>query len=128
MTAAIQIHKFGGTSLGDAERIRRAAGLAVEASKGARIVVVASAMAQVTDGLVEACAGAAERSGERTFSALSRVVAQQRETLSELGDDGAVAEALRSVESELRELLDSSLVLGELTPGPETGSWRRERS
>ena len=41
------VHKFGGTSVGDAERIRRAAGLVLE--DGGPGVVVVSAMAGVTD-------------------------------------------------------------------------------
>ena len=49
------VMKFGGTSVGSAERIAEAARLAVDtASKGHQVVVVTSAMSKVTDSLVEA--------------------------------------------------------------------------
>ncbi len=49
------VMKFGGTSVGSAERIAQAARLAVEAAdKGHKVVVVTSAMSKVTDSLVEA--------------------------------------------------------------------------
>jgi len=49
------VMKFGGTSVGSAERIAQAARLAVEAAeKGHQVVVVTSAMSKVTDLLVEA--------------------------------------------------------------------------
>src|SRR6476619_3058191 len=49
------VMKFGGTSVGSAERISQAARLAVDAShKGHQVVVVTSAMSRVTDSLVDA--------------------------------------------------------------------------
>jgi bifunctional aspartokinase / homoserine dehydrogenase 1 len=49
------VMKFGGTSVGSAERISEAARLAADAaSKGHQVVVVTSAMSKVTDALVEA--------------------------------------------------------------------------
>jgi len=48
------VHKFGGTSLGDAERIVRAARLLAAASRRRRVVAVASAMGGVTDVLLRA--------------------------------------------------------------------------
>ena len=46
--------KFGGTSVGDATRIRSAATIAAEASKQRSIVVVVSAMSGVTNTLIAA--------------------------------------------------------------------------
>ena len=55
MTRIVQ--KFGGTSVGDIERIRNAAGTVKRAhDEGARIAVVVSAMAGATSRLVELCA------------------------------------------------------------------------
>ena len=54
------VHKFGGTSLGDAERIVRAARILASASRRRRLVAVASAMGGVTD-LLLAAAHEAER-------------------------------------------------------------------
>jgi bifunctional aspartokinase / homoserine dehydrogenase 1 len=49
------VMKFGGTSVGSAERIAEAARLAVDtAAKGHQVVVVTSAMSKVTDSLVDA--------------------------------------------------------------------------
>jgi aspartate kinase len=49
------VMKFGGTSVGSAERIAQAAQLAVDtAHKGHRVVVVTSAMSKVTDSLIAA--------------------------------------------------------------------------
>jgi aspartate kinase len=49
------VMKFGGTSVGSAERIAQAAQLAVDtAAKGHQVVVVTSAMSKVTDGLIAA--------------------------------------------------------------------------
>lgn len=50
---AIIVQKFGGTSVADAEKIRRAAGRAIgEMEKGHQVVVVASARGKQTDQLV----------------------------------------------------------------------------
>src|SRR5919109_5665911 len=49
------VMKFGGTSVGSAERIAQAAQLAVDtAAKGHQVVVVTSAMSKVTDALIAA--------------------------------------------------------------------------
>ncbi len=49
----MRVLKFGGTSLADGRRIRRVAGLVRRAARRHRVVVVASAMAGVTDRLCE---------------------------------------------------------------------------
>ena len=55
--------KFGGTSVGSAERIAQAAELAIaSARKGHRVVVVTSAMSGVTNLLIDAATNAARRS------------------------------------------------------------------
>src|SRR5664280_1279504 len=54
MPRTIAIHKFGGTSLGDASRIRNAAHLLAAARRRRPVVAVASAMGGVTDVLLEA--------------------------------------------------------------------------
>ena len=54
MPRTIAIHKFGGTSLGDASRIRNAARLLSAARRRRPVVAVASAMGGVTDVLLQA--------------------------------------------------------------------------
>ena len=46
------VHKFGGTSLADAERYRNVAAI-MRAQEGERKAVIVSAMHKVTDGLIE---------------------------------------------------------------------------
>ena len=48
------VQKFGGSSLADAERLRRAAGICMAArNRGHSVVMVVSAMGDTTDGLIE---------------------------------------------------------------------------
>lgn len=47
------VMKFGGTSVGTGENIRRAAELVVENAKNNQVVVVVSALATVTNKLIE---------------------------------------------------------------------------
>ena len=55
------VMKFGGTSVGSAERIAQAADLAVtSASGGHDVIVVTSAMSKVTDTLINAARRASE--------------------------------------------------------------------
>ncbi len=54
MSEPLVVHKLGGTSLGDASRIVRAARLLAAASRRRRLVAVVSAMAGVTDLLLAA--------------------------------------------------------------------------
>ena len=61
MSRPIQVMKFGGTSVGNAERIRSAAAIAAEASKNRAVVVVVSAMSGVTNTLIAAAGKAATR-------------------------------------------------------------------
>ncbi len=71
--------KFGGTSVGDAERIRLAAGaVAKKAKKGDQMIVVVSAMAGVTDTLLNTAKGATGENIDDTF--LSDIVAMGEAT------------------------------------------------
>ncbi|HVZ23749.1 MAG TPA: hypothetical protein VG871_21895, partial [Vicinamibacterales bacterium] len=55
------VMKFGGTSVGSAERIVSAAGLAIAgADKGHRVAVVTSAMSGVTNTLIAAAQAASK--------------------------------------------------------------------
>src|SRR5215472_9542104 len=54
MKKRLQVMKFGGTSVGDASCIARAAKIIVDAAKEHRCVAVVSAMSGVTNRLIEA--------------------------------------------------------------------------
>jgi aspartate kinase len=82
--------KFGGTSVGDIERIKNAAGkVAAEVQKGHKVAVVVSAMAGVTDQLITYCRGispihdprehdAVVATGEQVTAGLMAMALQQR--------------------------------------------------
>lgn len=118
----IEVHKFGGTSVGSPARMREAAALihrAVESAGADRVVVVTSAMGGVTDQLVAAAESAA--AGDREGALATLVALRQRHAAActELadGDSGAVLQAeLDAFHDELDELLRAVAWLRELTP------------
>ncbi len=87
---AFVVVKFGGTSVGDIERIKNAAAkVAAEVQKGHKIAVVVSAMAGVTDQLINHCKAispmhdpreydAVVASGEQVTAGLMALALQQR--------------------------------------------------
>src|SRR3984893_5886620 len=75
MSRPIQVMKFGGTSVGDANRIRSAATIAAEASKHRSVVVVVSAMSGITNALIST----AEKSAAGDAGAAA-ALAKTRET------------------------------------------------
>ena len=65
------VQKFGGTSLMDAQRIRRAAGRAAKlAQEGCRVVVVVSAQGHTTDALIEKARSVTEQPSDRQMDSL----------------------------------------------------------
>ena len=53
MNAGWTVHKFGGTSLADADRYRAACQIILSEQSGKRVAVVVSAMSGVTNALIE---------------------------------------------------------------------------
>jgi aspartate kinase len=85
------VMKFGGTSVGSAERMAQAAQLAVaSAAQGHRVVVVTSAMSGVTNGLIDAAQQAAKGQWDR----------QVRDTLLEKHKAAAVQLIADAIERE----------------------------
>ena len=110
------VAKFGGTSVEDANAIRRLRRI-VSARLEQQPVLVVSAMAGATDALLQA-AGLASTGDERsTFDLLDHLqeghIAAARELLSE---SGQVSGSLEQLFAELRPLLDGVCALRELTP------------
>ena len=81
---AVTVHKFGGTSLGDAERILRAADLLRAASRTGPVVAVASAMAGVTDLLLSAARDAEAGKMGRARKAVETLRQRHREAAEEI--------------------------------------------
>jgi aspartate kinase len=114
------VMKFGGTSVGSAERIAQAAQLAVDtAAKGHQVVVVTSAMSKVTDSLI----GAARQASTGHWDAkLRQELFDRHKTVADavIGQDGArhaeVLEALRQRLDRFEKLCFGLSMVHELTP------------
>jgi aspartate kinase len=80
--AALVVQKFGGSSLADADRIRRVARrIAREAAAGASLVVVVSAMGDTTDELLGLAAAITDQPDERELDMLLATGEHQAATL-----------------------------------------------
>jgi bifunctional aspartokinase / homoserine dehydrogenase 1 len=120
MRRPIQVMKFGGTSVGDANRIRSAAAIAAEASKERAVVVVVSAMSGVTNTLI-AAAGKAATGDEAAAEALTKALQEKHhQAIGKLISD---IEKRRQLLSEIDALIEraanycrGSALLGELSP------------
>ena len=115
----MQVMKFGGTSVGGAERMRGVVRLVGAALATNRVLVVASAVAGVTNLLVEGAGAAAER-GET--AAAGRFRSLHATIFAELADDlvpvirEGVGAALEELASELDNLLQGVALLRECSP------------
>src|SRR5690606_10085463 len=114
----LQVHKFGGASLADAASVRHAASI-IAGHKGPRLVV-ASAMAGVTDALLAGAARAADGDGEARRPTAATPRARHVEAALALVKDRARRAALEGVIAELTDELEhlahGLAVLRELTP------------
>jgi aspartokinase/homoserine dehydrogenase 1 len=110
----VEVHKFGGSSLAETDRIRRAAGLV--AARDAACVVVASAMGGVTDALLRAAAQAEKQQRDAAISTLDELLERHHRVLEALGPDPSVAAELDQLGAELKELAAAVSQLAELTP------------
>jgi aspartate kinase len=120
MKAKVQVMKFGGTSVGDASCIARAAQIVLEAAGRNAVVVVVSAMSGVTNRLVEAAhraAGGDAGAGAALVEALGK---QHHTALGALASREDVrTEVARRIDETLaegRRLFDGTALLRELTP------------
>ena len=111
--------KFGGTSVGDAERIKGVARIVNDAAQLERVVVVVSAVSGVTDTLIMAAQSAAEK---QVFEALQLVLNVQKrhaeivEGLGLNGEKAALHGEVQALVGELQNFIQSVSILGEVTP------------
>src|SRR5258707_6987370 len=118
MKAQVQVMKFGGTSVGDASCIARAAQIVAQAARENAVVAVVSAMSGVTNRLVEA----ADRAGSGDREAGSELIAELRRQhaaalaalVPEEGRRTGVTGTLDEIFAEGHRLLDGTALL----PGP----------
>src|SRR6202011_4664487 len=120
MKSKVQVMKFGGTSVGDASCIARAAQIVAEAARANGVIAVVSAMSGVTNRLVEAAnrAGGGDReAGSALIAALRQ---QHAAALAALVSDesrrAGVTSALNEIFEEGQRLFDGTGLLRELTP------------
>jgi len=109
------VMKFGGTSVGNAERIRHVAGLVCKSEPGS-VAVIVSAMAGVTNMLIETARLATEGNDEY-HTHLSRLREHHRATAAALLPGDEAREAERFIDAQLAgidSLCQSVAVIGEL--------------
>lgn len=112
-----EVHKFGGTSVGSAVRIRAAADIVQRYQGQARLVVVASAMSKVTDTLLECAALAVEGERLTVRGKVEGLRERHHEALAELtSEPGTVAVLIDSLLAELQGFYDAAALTGEITP------------
>src|SRR3954468_24648787 len=127
------VMKFGGTSVGSAERISQAARLAVDAAaKGHQVVVVTSAMSKVTDSLVDAAQTASRGNWDPALRA--QLFERHREAADTLtaASHADRQQVLSQIETQLdrfEKLCFGLSMVHELTPRlldaiSGTGGWR----
>jgi len=109
MSAEWTVHKFGGTSLADADRYRAACEIILSEQSGKRVAVVVSAMSGVTNALIESVNLAAAHDEsylqklqaleDRHFETIAALELRNSSPLSEIvhSDFNALKEVLRGV-------------------------------
>ncbi len=119
----IEVHKFGGTSVLGAQRMRGVAELLIDAGKKARVVAVASAMSGVTNLLVEATAAAKAGNREAAEAALKKVRVMHVEALDQIAqqpaaDDepvGPVRDEVMAIIDDVANVIRGAELVGEVT-------------
>ncbi|MBM4197651.1 MAG: bifunctional aspartate kinase/homoserine dehydrogenase I [Gammaproteobacteria bacterium] len=98
------VHKFGGTSVADAECFRRVANILLD-EKANRQAVVVSAMAKMTDALLNLVSGA-EKSSASIAPGIEVLAARYRATVAALLPAAAAAPVLESFERDTADARD----------------------
>jgi aspartate kinase len=105
------VMKFGGTSVGNAERIRQCAEIVSDAASRDRIVVVVSAMSGITDLIFKTIDAARHGDASSTDASLKKFSSAHRELMLELFNGANAGVALEFVEQICAQLSKSSQAL-----------------
>jgi aspartokinase/homoserine dehydrogenase 1 len=120
MNRKLQVMKFGGTSVGDASCIARAAQIVLHAARENSVVVVVSAMSGVTNRLIEAANRAAGGDAQAGASLIEALRQQHRAALATLVPEGAarsaVSHRLDEILADGQRLFEGTALIRELTP------------
>ena len=112
--------KFGGTSVGDVECIRRAADIVVRAARETSVVVVVSAMSGVTNRLIaaarEAADGKASVADDLSHALREQHVAAAKVLVSNQADQTQLIVELERIINDVASLCQGISLLHELTP------------
>jgi aspartate kinase len=116
----IRVMKFGGTSVGDATRIRRAAEIVATAAKEGSVVAVVSAMGGVTNRLIEAAQASAAGNRDTAVQIAEPLRKQHQEAVEDLvsNDDRRLllAAEFEKIIEQVTGLCYGTALLRELTP------------
>ena len=119
------VMKFGGTSVADGRRIRHVASLAARFSPGNQLVVVCSAMGDVTDELIslteDARAGSEKAVEARLAAIRENHLAALKEAVKSPEVAAKVRRKLMETLAQLGQLARGSTILRELTPRSRDG-------
>jgi aspartate kinase len=110
--------KFGGTSVQDAEAMKRLARI-IDARRKKRPVVVASAMGKTTNQLLEAAQTAAKGKRQEALDLLARIKEKHLREAQKLGiavSEDWVFEILQAYFKEMRDLVQGLAELGNSRP------------
>jgi len=118
---SLKVLKFGGSSVGSAEALRRAAAI-VQAELPEGGLVVVSALRGTTDLLLEACAAAGRGDLALAQDQLAAIQVRHQTVAEELGLTQAVATAWAHLFTRLDQLLTGMAMLGEATPRARDGA------
>ncbi len=120
MKSALQVMKFGGTSVGDATCIARAAQIIAQGARAGKCVAVVSAMSGVTNRLIEAAKAAQAGNAQAALAALDELAAKHAATLESVvknqAERAGVSEKMKLVFAEGRRFCEGTALLRELSP------------
>jgi aspartokinase/homoserine dehydrogenase 1 len=120
MKSKLVVMKFGGTSVGDASCIARAAQIAAADARENSVVVVVSAMSGVTNRLIEAATLAESGENEKSQGLLGAVRRQHEAALGDLALNTEartqLSQHIERVLGEAKRLCEGTRLLRELTP------------
>jgi aspartate kinase len=112
---SLKVLKFGGSSVGSAEALRRAAAI-VHAELPSGGLVVVSALRGTTDSLLEACTAASQGDLATAQEQMAALQHRHQTVAEELDLTQAVATAWAPLFARLDQLLTGMAMLGEATP------------
>ena len=120
MSLRLQVMKFGGTSVGNAECIARAAKIITEGAKQGRCVAVVSAMSGVTNKLIDAAKSAQTGNGAKAVEAMEALRTQHEIALTVLvkseEERARIRKKLDAVLAEGSRFCEGTALLRELSP------------